>query len=104
LGGFGVLLAMSGEALTYAMNNMTASVRAVVNRKVVDAKDAVASRDGKMNFDLTGMTIIEALRSAIAEPAVGASFADSIGFSHRVRKVETTDITWVCYCTQSKTA
>lgn len=94
--GFNVLLATNGEALT------PGGFKAVVNRKVTKLRDTIAARDGNMDFSILGMSEIEFLIAGANQPMAGDNFVDKFGLAHRVRYVMATDITWVCYCTQSQ--
>ncbi len=95
--GFSALLAISGERLKRG----EVELRALVNRAVIKGKDAVASRDGSLDFTSSGVTEIQFKRD-LTEPAVGESLVDDLGWSHRIRKVGQTDISWIVYCTTSK--
>lgn len=79
------------------------SVSGTVNRTPIRVRDGVASRDGKLDFEVIGMTEIEVRMSVLpTEPQAGQAFYDSIGLRHRIQKVVFTDLTWVCYCLPSR--
>lgn len=95
--GFRVLLGTDGEPLTY----QTAPINALVDRNIDVNELEKLRRDGAIDFEPLGMTKIEILKSQVAtKPTAGQTFADGIGYIHRVRKVLGTDITWLCYCQQ----
>jgi hypothetical protein len=94
--GFQVLLGTDGEPLTYK----SWSIKALVDRNI-DVNEL-----GKLaiDFEPFGMTRIEFLKSQLAtRPEAGETFVDGIGYTHRVRYVLGTDITWKCYCQQYET-
>lgn len=105
-GGFAVLLATDGEALTCPSAVVAAStINAVVNRNIVKGKDFLRMfKDIPVDFDITGLTEISFLISdTIASPQAGQGFVDALGFRHRVRYVTQTDIVYVIYCTPAGT-
>jgi len=75
---------------------------ALVTRNATKLKDGVSAHDGKVDFEVMGMTEVE-LSKSILQPQSGGTFIDLFGFRHRIRFVTQTDITWVCYCTPSQT-
>jgi hypothetical protein len=98
LAGFRSNLSISGEELKLA----GVCVLAIVNRNVVEPKDALSTKDGKIDFSVMGMSSIEFTICDNAQPAVGAFFYDDVGFKHRVTHVTHSDITWTCYCQPSQ--
>jgi hypothetical protein len=96
LSGLSVLLATSGETL----NSGATAVTALVNRQPKKVKDMV--KDGAMDFGIAGLTEVEFAMDGTFAPSVGNAFNDALGFRHRIVFVTNTDISWVCYCTQSK--
>jgi hypothetical protein len=97
--GLNALVATNGEeGLSYGGSY----VGGTVNRTPVQVRDGVSSRDGKLDFNVIGLTEIEVQMSVMQEPEVGGNFRDNLGLRHRVRHVVFTDLTWVCYCTPSK--
>ena len=95
--GFQVLLGTDGEPLTYKSSSM----KALVDRNI-DTNEL--QKLGAIDFEPFGMTRIEFLKSQVpTRPTAGETFADAIGYTHRVRYVLGTDITWKCYCQQYET-
>ena len=98
--GFQVLLGTDGEPLTYKGSSMNA----LVDRNIDVNELQKLSREGAVDFEPFGMTRIEFLKSQVpTRPTAGETFADAIGYTHRVRYVLGTDITWKCYCQQYET-
>ena len=102
-GGFSALLAHAGETLTRQDTPSAVSVKAIVNRRVVKMRDGLATRDGRIDFSVMGVTEVEILLSKLATVEAGDVLEDLFGFSHRVKMVCTTDITWVLYCERFET-
>lgn len=97
--GFYSLSAVNGETMTAG----GASVVCVVNRKVGKVRDGLQGRDGNLDFSILGMSEVEFLvQDFVGVPKPGNTLLDAFGFSHRIRYVLHTDITWVCYCTPSQ--
>jgi hypothetical protein len=92
--GFKLLLLNNGEQLT----GKDVSTKAIINRSVVKAKDALQVHDGRIDFTLKGVTEIEISRDAISKPDVGLFLTDPLGLRHRIQMVCSSDITWVVYC------
>ena len=91
--GFQSLLLTSGED----MISGGSTVRAVVNRSPLPTKDAIAAKDGDLDFDLMGLSTIECPLS-VSRPSAGEFFADSLGCKHRVKFVKITDVSWIATC------
>lgn len=99
LAGLCVLVESSGEWLKFG----NLSVAGLVNRAVKKPRDGISSKDGRLDFSIMGMSEIEIPFENLAQPAAGNTFIDEIGFRHRVEYVTNTDISWVVYCSKSKT-
>lgn len=97
--GFAALLGVSGETLARGSNN---PIQGIINRNVKEKHLPAEMKDGKMNFKLDGLSVIEIAFGAVAQPKSGDVYADTIGIYHRIQIVKSTDITWQCYCTVSQ--
>lgn len=102
---FQALLGVVGESLAWSVSNtLYLNQVAIVNRNLKDSDMKRMRTHGKIDFEPIGMTSIEFTHDGTADnaPAPGHAFADGFGFRHRVRIVGFTDISFLCYCTQSR--